>query len=169
MIKKILLGGVLVLLSVSLFAKEAMNMKVQDRGWSPFRLCFTKGAVAFPEKPDVYGLNIGIPESFNYHNVQKIYGVDFACIAADAKVDGLQIALTNWSKGSDGVQLSAANLVEKFTGVQLAFANYTKKSKAVQIGLFNFARQRSTGVQIGILNFMDKGFLPFFPIINFSL
>ena len=168
MIKKILLGLVLVTLSVSLFAEE-MDMKVTDRGWTPVKLGFTKGAIAFPEKADVYGLNIGIPESFNYNKVQKIYGIDLGCIVADAKVSGLQLALTNWSKGSSGVQLAGANLVEKFTGLQIAAANYTKKSSAVQIGLFNFARQRSTGVQIGILNFMDKGFLPFFPIMNFSL
>ena len=169
--KKILLTVSGLILAASLFAAEETgnsDLKYTPRGWTPFRLCFTKGAIAFPEKPDVYGLNIGIPESFNYNKAQKIYGVDLGFITADAKADGVQLALTNWSKGTDGLQISFANLVEEFTGVQIAIANYTKKSSAVQVGFMNFGRQNSTGVQIGVLNFMDKGFLPFFPIINFS-
>ena len=171
MFKKILLMVIGLGLAAGVFAAESTDirdMKYTPRGWSPFRLCFTKGAIAFPEKPDVYGINIGIPESFNYNGVQKIYGIDFGFIAADAKADGLQLALTNWSKGTDGVQAAFANLVEDFTGVQIAIANYVKKSYAVQFGLFNFSRQKSKGFQLGVLNFMDEGFLPFCPIINFS-
>jgi hypothetical protein len=34
-----------------------------------------------------------------------------------------------------------------------------------QFGLINYAR-RSSGVQLGLLNFMQDGPLPFFPLIN---
>ena len=35
----------------------------------------------------------------------------------------------------------------------------------VQLGLFNSCR---SGVQIGLLNFNENGFLPVFPLFNFS-
>lgn len=166
-IRKTFITGLLILFSFAALADDS-DMKPVDRGWTLFRLCFTKGADAFPEKADVYGVNIGLPESYNYNSVQKIYGFDWGFVSLDSRVSGMQFGMTNWSKGSSGFQLAFANLVEDFDGVQMAAANYTKNSCALQLGLFNFARQGSNGVQIGLLNFMDKGFLPCFPLLNIS-
>ena len=168
MLKNLIATGIFFLISVSLFADDPAP-KAIDRGWTLGRLCFTKGAVAFPEKCDVYGVNVGLPESYNYNCVQKIYGWDMAFISVDSRASGFQMGMTNWSKGSCGFQLSMANLVEDFAGCQIALANYTKESTVFQLGIFNFGRKNSCGFQLGLLNFMDKGFLPFFPLINFSL
>ncbi|MCF7791745.1 MAG: hypothetical protein K9M56_07075, partial [Victivallales bacterium] len=89
-------------------------------------------------------------------------------VADEAEVKGVQITLTNWSKGSDGIQLAFANLVKEFNGLQMALANVARDSGVFQIGILNFARQNSECVQLGLLNFND-GFLPFFPIFNLSL
>jgi hypothetical protein len=166
-ISKTLITGLLILFSLAALADDS-DIKPVDRGWTIFRFCFTKGAPALCEKENVYGINIGIPESYNYNCVQKIHGFDWGFVSTDSRVSGMQFGMTNWSKGSSGFQLAFANLVEDFGGVQMAAANYTRNSCALQLGLFNFARKESTGVQIGLLNFMDEGFLPCFPLVNIS-
>lgn len=61
---------------------------------------------------------------------------------------------TNVACSSAGGQFGAFNMESNDTGC------------TVQLGLINI--QKSSGVQIGVLNFSERGFLPFFPIINFS-
>ena len=52
-------------------------------------------------------------------------------------------------------------------GIQIGGFNRTGDGNPLQIGLFNFAWDGSP-FQIGLLNYNPNGFLPFFPIINFS-
>ncbi len=42
-----------------------------------------------------------------------------------------------------------------------------ENGKGLQIGFWNVAKEM-TGLQIGLLNFNDKGFLPIFPLFNFG-
>ena len=167
--KKILVFGLGLFLSVTILANvDVDSIKPKSRGWTPFRLCVTEGAWSWPKKKNVYGLNVGLLSSYNYNSRQEIYGVDFSLVSIESKAKGLQMALTNWSKGSSGVQMAFGNLVKEFTGVQVALGNVARESSVVQIGVLNFARDNTKGVQFGVLNFMSNGFLPFFPIINFS-
>jgi len=52
-------------------------------------------------------------------------------------------------------------------GVQVGGFNRTRDGNPLQLGVFNYASDGSP-FQIGLLNYNKNGFLPFFPIINFS-
>ena len=52
-------------------------------------------------------------------------------------------------------------------GVQLGAINRTGEGNPLQIGVFNFTADDSP-LQIGLLNYNPNGFLPVFPIFNFS-
>ena len=160
----------IIIQTLSLWATDELpNPKEKDRGWSVGRICFTRGAPAYPKEKSIYGINFGIPVSYNYDYFQKIYGLDIGFIAVESKADGLQMGMMNFSRGSDGMQLSFANIVRNFCGLQVAAANLARNSEVVQIGIVNFARRRGTkSFQIGLLNFNDKGFLPIFPIVNWG-
>jgi len=96
----------------------------------------------------------------------------------------LGIVTENTSGMSKGIQLSFVGLQNDFTGWQAATAfNYsTGKVKGLMTGAVNLSGHMSGlqfgivnvtdtayGIQLGLLNFIKKGgFLPFFPLFNFS-
>lgn len=53
-------------------------------------------------------------------------------------------------------------------GVQVGAFNRTGDGNPLQIGVFNCASSDGSPVQIGLLNYNPNGFLPVFPIVNFS-
>ena len=95
------------------------------------------------------------------------------------------IVTQNTDGMSMGLQLSFAGIQDDFTGWQAgtlvnysygdvkglmtgAF-NYSAHFVGVQFGVVNFT-ETANGIQIGLVNFIKKGgFLPVFPIFNFSL
>ena len=66
-----------------------------------------------------------------------------------------QVAGVNSSVENPVLQLGALNMSEN-------------DSTGVQVGVFNYTSGKAT-LQIGLLNFAGKNFLPFFPIINLNL
>lgn len=100
---------------------------------------------------DVYGIKVGAPIC---SGDGKVAGLETAVFCgATRRVDGLSACIL-WSdvKEMNGIQFSIANIAEKVGGLQL--------------GVFNYAKDSS--FQIGIINVNEKGFLPWFPVINFS-
>ena len=96
----------------------------------------------------------------------------------------LGIVTQNTSGMSQGVQFSFVGLQDDFTGWQAATAfNYSTGSvkglmtgavnmsghmNGLQMGIVNVT-DTAYGLQLGLLNFIKKGgFLPFFPLFNFS-
>ena len=96
----------------------------------------------------------------------------------------LGIVTQNTSGMSQGVQFSFVGLQDDFTGWQHATAfNYSTGSvkglmtgavnmsghmNGLQMGIVNVT-DTAYGLQLGLLNFIKKGgFLPFFPLFNFS-
>lgn len=96
----------------------------------------------------------------------------------------LGIVTENTSGMSKGIQWSFVGLQNDFTGWQAATVfNYsTGRVKGLMTGAVNLSGHMSGlqfgivnvtdtayGIQLGLLNFIKKGgFLPFFPIFNFS-
>lgn len=114
---------------------------------------------------DVSGLKIGFPISGGDGSV---YGWELGLFAAMSRdVTGLQTSiLFNSSSWVDGGQISL--LVNKIKNdysstAQFAFINL---AGAFQVGVVNAS---DDAFQIGLLNFNQKGFLPIFPIMNFSV
>jgi len=74
---------------------------------------------------------------------------------AEADFHGLQLATVNYNAGS-------------FEGVQWGFVNHTMNGDGLQFGFVNFA-EKIHGIQIGFINIISQdGFLPVFPIVNWS-
>ena len=95
----------------------------------------------------------------------------------------LGIVTQNTRGMSQGIQWSFVGLQDDFTGWQSATVNYSTGSvKGLMTGMVNFSghmnglqigivnvTDTAYGLQLGILNFIKKGgFLPFFPLFNFS-
>ncbi|MCF7792008.1 MAG: hypothetical protein K9M56_08425 [Victivallales bacterium] len=81
---------------------------------------------------------------------------------------GLQVSAINFSRGFyGGLQASAANITGgPVYGLQIGAVNTAESVQGLQIGIFNLAKK--SGFQLGVLNIISNGWLPFFPIINFS-
>ncbi len=137
---------------------------------------------------DVYGFYSGV-----YGNVEEMYGIQISTLNESLKMEGVQIAIfANLSNAGNGVQISAImNSASNWNGIQLslggnqilsskqseknaenylcqmALININEQEKGVlfQIGIFN--RSVSRCLQIGILNYSEKAFFKYFPIINF--
>lgn len=142
---------------------------------------------------DVTGIYFGISGQMN-----NMTGVQVSVLNQTTSCSGLQMGvISNFSDSSFGAQAAIINAVSDFSGLQLGLINsqgkYPKNlpeeksstenvSSGNQVGILNVATgagnvvqlgivnvQKDKGVQIGLLNFSSNGFLPFFPLVNFSL
>ena len=89
----------------------------------------------------------------------------------DAKIQGCQIGIASECKEAKGAQVSLlwGRLEKLASGCQFAcgYANAAKIVNGCQVAVVNIARD-GAALQIGLLNWNPKGFLPFFPFFNFS-
>lgn len=116
----------------------------------------------------VYGLNLGLPLSFTSSNT-KIYGIDLSLLFTNSIADGMQIAPANIANDSNGAQIGlVTNMAKKSNALQISPVNIINNSTGFQIGAVNYSKS-SKCIQFGLINYMDNGFLPIFPIINFSI
>ena len=89
---------------------------------------------------------------------------------SDQKLQGCQLGIASECKEMKGVQVSILwNRSERVQGCQAAFGynNAAKMINGPQVSVVNIARE-GAALQLGLLNFNPKGFLPFFPFFNFS-
>lgn len=108
----------------------------------------------WPTGLNVYGLRIGLPAS--YGGGTYVYGLDYALLISQ-------------SRNVKGLQLSFVNSGENGNGVQFGLFNIARTSGLLQIGIVNDGEDNSECLQIGLINKLDNGFLPIFPLINFSI
>lgn len=68
-----------------------------------------------------------------------------------------------------GAQLGTVNVVKgSFEGFEWGFVNYAENAEGLQLGFVNYA-QKLHGIQVGLVNIIKQdGFLPVFPIVNWS-
>lgn len=94
-------------------------------------------------------------------------GVSHAWLVSMANhVKGLQAAA--FVKGNEvtGVQFGAVNLANSITGVQAGFFNQADYLLGLQFGFVNYARDIERGLQIGLLNIAENGFVPVMVFAN---
>lgn len=84
------------------------------------------------------------------------------------KSNGLQMATVNYNKGEKNSRFYQLGILCNYgstgSGLQIGGANFTEDS-IFQFGVFNKA---DSGIQLGVLNWNKNGFLPWFPIFNYS-
>ena len=105
--------------------------------------------------------------------VSRLKGDLFGCSTAavnlhDGRDRGVNLAWFNRIRTmQNGANIGGLNVVDDYSMVDLGAVNISERS-TVQVGAFNMTR-RIEGVQLGVLNFADNGFLPFFPLFNFPV
>jgi hypothetical protein len=151
--------------------------------WAQFALLAPVQAVA--EERSVTNLRLSLLHGAN----QDVRGFDFSGIATETRGSfrgGLQIALVNYVAGAcsgaqisvmgndvrgrlRGVQFSVlSSRAGEGSGMQVGLIRSTSREfKGFQLALFTWAKEME-GLQIGVLNFNEKGILPVFPIFNFG-
>ena len=145
----------------------------KSAGFTPIRFTFIAGCGSWPNNVNIYGLNLGLVNDNDerYSDYEyKVCGLDFAWfISLSDNVYGLQLAGYNETKYSAGLQMAFGNYVQETYGMQLGFINIAEESSSFQLGLYNQADKDSRVFQLGLLCFLENGFLPFFPIFNFTI
>lgn len=84
---------------------------------------------------------------------------------------GIEWGFVGYNEGNfQGWQYNLVSITrENLTGLQMGAYNTARHTGGVQIGLINHSVTMK-GIQLGLLNFIDEGgFLPIFPIVNWSL
>ena len=136
------------------------------------------GAVARP-KTMVSGVSlIGAgTEDFPFSvNLLRQDGVSFSLFGAPLESNGVSFSLFGAPLESNGVSFSLLGISRRQQqGVYCSLLNYSyargcteedDPQSVVQLGVVNSCHN---GVQIGLLNFNENGFLPVFPFFNYSV
>lgn len=152
----------------ALFSAGAVNGQdyiEPDQAFDIFQIGMLKGAPQTQDTAPVYGLRFGLPVC---GGAAAVNGVDFAIIGSQsAKVNGFQYAtaFAISDEAMNGVRISCVAAGKKSCGVEIAAVNLTEEA-GVQVGAFNVAK---SGIQFGVINIMENGFLPVMILFNFSL
>lgn len=104
----------------------------------------------------------GLQMAAGFNNVEgDVTGVQWAMgFNLAKKLNGIQCAILNIASGdAKGLQIAPMNIASgKFSGIQLGgLFNYAKDLRGMQIGLINTS-DNSSGVSIGLLNFVQNGY-----------
>ncbi len=69
----------------------------------------------------------------------------------------IALGLINGTSGdSKGVSIGFANYGQMYRGIQLGFANADDELKGLQLGVINSTKKTSSGIQLGLLNFIKE-------------
>lgn len=97
------------------------------------------------------------------------YGVQASgpfCYASE-HLSGIQASLVNISGEHYGIQAGVVNISKPFTGFQTGAVNIVEKIDGLQFGAFNYSKGKA--VQMGFINIIEDGWLPFTLIFNIKL
>jgi hypothetical protein len=178
---------VLCMLAVLPMQAEEGEQQNQAKGWFPVRMNIWPGLAGIPWDRDIYGVSFGLLLASQNDPGTKIIGLDLGPLVTNStNVEGVSIAVESFLRDSEGFQIGIGCDGSNFLGVQLsAIVNIARDSKkvvqisaicndadtvenAIQISLFNKAA-KGNAIQIGIMNVLENGFLPVFPLFNFSV
>lgn len=134
----------------------------------PINIALVAPIQIFPESNSIEGLRINLI----YGKNAGVVGLDWGLIndVGSGGVTGLQWGFVNINDGDfGGLQGGFVNLTDKnVEGVQWGWYNQADHVSGIQIGLVNNVGSMK-GLQIGLINIIKTGgFMPVFPIINFS-
>lgn len=137
-----------VLFTVSLNSFAAEN---NDKPWDFFGVVFIPGVPSSSNDSNISGMRVGLPISGGTNQMYGLETAAFCCWTQD--VCGLQTApLFCISETVYGIQASPVNVADKVVGMQFGIVNISKDA--------NF--------QLGLVNYMKNGALPYMIIMNFK-
>ena len=136
---------------------------------SPFQLALFNPVQIISESQGIGGIRLDLI----YGKNTSVGGLDLGLVnhTTSGISKGIEWGLVGYNEGSfTGWQGNAVSITrENFTGLQTGWYTTARHCGGVQIGIVNHSGTMK-GIQIGLLNFIDEGgFLPIFPIVNWSL
>lgn len=145
--KMIITMALLCLFGVSSFAEDA----TKELPWDFFSVVFYPGVPSSSSYANVGGMRFGLPVS---GGDTVVYGIETAVFCCTSKeVGGLQTApLFCVSTRIKGIQASPVNIAKDVVGMQFGLVNISDNAT----------------FQLGVINYMKNGIVPFLPIINFK-
>lgn len=97
----------------------------------------------------------------------ELKGLSTAWLVSMANhVQGAQVAAFVKANEVTGVQLGAVNLANSVIGLQVGFFNQTDFLNGLQFGFVNYARDIDRGLQLGLLNVAENGWVPVMVFAN---
>jgi len=145
----ILAAFVLGAFAVSTYANEPTIEK--DKPWDFFGVSFVRGVPSSSNEANIGGIRIGLPVA---GGLNKVYGIEVG-------------AACSWTSEVVGVQTAPLFCVaDELTGLQASPVTVAEKVVGLQFGLVNIADDAK--FQLGIVNYMRDGILPFTIILNFK-
>ena len=118
---------------------------------------YIKGVQATAAGPSIAKDVEGIQASWTGPTIaNKVYGLQASCT--------LNVTEDIIAKIVRGFQASAFNLAEKVVGFQMSAVNITKELTGFQFGAFNYSKKN--GVQLGVINIIEDGWIPFTLLFN---
>ncbi len=134
----------------------------------PVQLSLFTPLQIFPEETSITAFRFNLI----YGRNASLTGLDLGLVnhLTSGESKGVQFGLANWVDADfTGVQYGTVNVNKgAFNGWQWGFINYTGHTKGLQLGFINYT-QTMHGLQIGLINIIrEGGFLPVFPIVNWS-
>ena len=143
-------------------------------------------------KKDVYGINLGIATLLT----GKCYGASINVFSLLNENNGLSLGLFNMGNNNgitlglcnlvidnDGISFGVINLLENNAGVSIGLVNRMiaggGKSSGTSVGVANISQnsvfqfgiynQSEGGLQIGLLNYNSKSYIPWLPLVNWDM
>jgi hypothetical protein len=147
-------------LSVNVFAQDASAAKQPVKkdapvkalnDWEFFELAFVPGVPSSSVNSKIYGVKVGAPIS-----------------SGNGIVDGVEASLfTSMTDNVNGFQTAGFYVdTQKMNGLQFSIVNSADDLGGVQLGIVNMTQKK--GFQIGFVNYIKDGMIPFLPVINFK-
>ncbi len=122
---------------------------------------------------NIYGKNTslqGLDFGFVHHLTEPSMGFQHGLVGYnESDFTGWQENFVSITKGNfTGLQGGALNKAKSAAGIQYGIINLAGSMEGIQFGIFNQA-ENMEGIQIGIINVIENnGFMPIFPIVNWS-
>ncbi len=110
---------------------------------------------------------------FNF--AERFTGLRVALLNVGSEVRGVELGLLNvgfrlfGGASLSGAQVGALDLSSRLSGVQVGVYNETTRGAGLQVGVVNVAGRDFHGLQLGLVNLIRGGPLPFLPLVNASL
>lgn len=124
---------------------------VEPTDWDIFQLGFWFNNPVSQDTIGATGFRIGAPFC---GGLAPVYGIEGAILGSGSEqVNGLQFGL-------------CTAMADQINGAQVAFYTQAREVNGVQIGIVNCAKEKS--FQIGLINFIEDGFLPWCILFNFK-
>ncbi len=153
-------------LLLALFLAGAMQLMGQTK---PVQLALFTPIQIVPESEGVEILRLNLIYSKN----TSVGALDLGLVnvTSSGTSKGLEWGLVGYNEGNfTGWQANLVSITRgDFTGLQTGWYTTSRHCGGVQFGIVNHSGTMK-GIQIGLLNFIDQGgFMPIFPIVNWSL